>query len=998
MKKTKRIEKHLLDELKQGLIVLLLILNPSHYMAQSNLALPPGYISFEAGKVLAKSQEVVSKIQSSVEKNDLTFLTEARLRELERQLEARNKVVYDSVISKKNLLLELSQKRSEFILLQDVSKIDEIIRIREENLKNAQAQFFQALSNQSLQGVYIGIRRFSPGVFRQAEFESDIRSQISPLAVKDIVGVYVNSITEVHNKKLINEKISTESMGNYEQNAPYSIKNNAAGYYIEVSKAIVSPLKSIVSGTIDRSANQSSNQVMVFNAQNADYEAYLKSFQLSEAEMTEITTKVNDYLNDVASHNNKVKIDLAQIEARQNSIIANAEKELEEARKVKAERTTRVRKALREFRLAEQPNNTMAEISSIVSFLADKEKVLQNEIVMWKEKELTKFLTPEISVQGDYDQILGDGIITFSNNQIAGAKVIESLYEYNEVVKGKLTDSFVKIKINASRTPVEVYAYFANTANGYKVLVAVRYKILPENGSEKDDFGDSGQAKDNELEPQEENFDDLSLSHAGSDNIFTPSVNWPQSIQELVKSMIFVKGGYVKYGCFSGNEFECNSKGLNYFDLYLTDYHLGQYEVTQQQWFDIMGTTPSLKKNCPNCPVTNISEKEIFDFIQKLNKLTGCEFRLPNFFEWEYVLTEKYTSFPPIKKFERIYFMDGYKLQLTEKEKLDLEYLWMRGGFKNSIMEWPNKQTFIEPVNSHAPNRLGFYNMFGNAAEFVAASKGLKNHFGRYGYLDIEERMKSGQNYDKKYILNVMMDKENHVTNRKQKNLLPLFFGLGMYWQETRGNIAGFNYYPNGNGTGFRLVHSNKLSNGELISFKEEISEIDYNRIIDQYCTVNKSKFILFIDSIERRIEQISIDRQLSEERLAEEKRRKEEFEKIYKCIIYNSNLTYNYNNYEKKLEVYFTFDVPDIVSEINFTMRINYLDITLSSGEVQRYNMSNLSNTTQVLNARNSKARISFPLTISASESYSISYINYSFWAYDQTDRKNNSIPVLVE
>jgi len=64
-------------------------------------------------------------------------------------------------------------------------------------------------------------------------------------------------------------------------------------------------------------------------------------------------------------------------------------------------------------------------------------------------------------------------------------------------------------------------------------------------------------------------------------------------------------------------------------------FYMGKYEVTQEQWEEVMGSNPSKVKSL-KLPVTDVSWKDCQEFIKKLNEKTKGGFRLPTEAEWEY--------------------------------------------------------------------------------------------------------------------------------------------------------------------------------------------------------------------------------------------------------------------------------------------------------------------------------------------------------------------------
>jgi formylglycine-generating enzyme required for sulfatase activity len=75
----------------------------------------------------------------------------------------------------------------------------------------------------------------------------------------------------------------------------------------------------------------------------------------------------------------------------------------------------------------------------------------------------------------------------------------------------------------------------------------------------------------------------------------------------------------------------------NLHEVSISKFAIGKTEVTQGQWRAVMGKNPSYFKKCgSSCPVEQVSWNDAKLFIQKLNAITGKQYRLPSESEWEY--------------------------------------------------------------------------------------------------------------------------------------------------------------------------------------------------------------------------------------------------------------------------------------------------------------------------------------------------------------------------
>lgn len=159
--------------------------------------------------------------------------------------------------------------------------------------------------------------------------------------------------------------------------------------------------------------------------------------------------------------------------------------------------------------------------------------------------------------------------------------------------------------------------------------------------------------------------------------------------QAIMADMVLVDGGEFIMGSNADNASKAEKPAH---EVKVDSFYIAKFEVTQALFESVMGGSNSYFVD-PNVPVNNLSWQQAQYFIERLNELTGENFRLPTEAEWEFAA------------------IGGNKSKgFTYSGSNNIEDVaWYAKNANNRA----------HPVGQKLPNELGLYDMTGNVGEFV---------------------------------------------------------------------------------------------------------------------------------------------------------------------------------------------------------------------------------------------------------------------------------------
>ena len=178
-------------------------------------------------------------------------------------------------------------------------------------------------------------------------------------------------------------------------------------------------------------------------------------------------------------------------------------------------------------------------------------------------------------------------------------------------------------------------------------------------------------------------------------------------VRNLVANLVRVEGGSFRMGAQSGMpqgdnyDPEARDNESPVHEVTLSNYFIGKFEITQQEWRTIMGDEldwPEQYGRGDDFPAYNVSRTDALRFVERLSAMTRLPFRLPTEAQWEYAARGGNRSL---------------HLRYSGSNDVD-EVAWHK----------ENANGTLHPVGGKLPNELGLHDMSSNLWEWCSDTYG----------------------------------------------------------------------------------------------------------------------------------------------------------------------------------------------------------------------------------------------------------------------------------
>ena len=641
-------------------ISILLIFSSALFSQSSCLETNPQML--EAGQISE------AKLAELVIAHKKTF-SSAELDQLKRCIQGHNNSIDTEFLKWKNKYGAWSLAWNELIDLTDIEALEKQVEAHKDKIKEKKEKLAEDLRNIPTQGMYLCVLKdLDPFAYDNASLQEKAKSTLTPVAVENINGHFIQSLTETFRTeqtqtfvKYIQDRVAGELRVSKMLFSKPSVKRTHFVYFALVD---VYPLQK---STLYKGDNKSQSSAIVLDllGRNTAGLQDLNTYDPSWIQELEQLIQSNGDLVKMANQNADKQ--RQQLLEKTGADVFTIEQELGDLKIKLSKKRNELVQRMQAFGLS-TTGSISGDIKKIRVKLSQQLDALYGELLEIRSGELLSRYDIVLPTERSLPQEIGAQGLQLVQQLKKTYEEAEGFDKLNEIVQGENLDLFsqrIKQGGRLIREISKIWVFTEEHSSGWRLSIIAQFKVLPGGSS-----ATPGGTQASQLPGR-------------------PAVEW-----------VSIPAGTFTMGSPSYETDRESDEGPQH-SVSLSGFKMSKYEVTFAQYDAFCAATGRQKPDDNgwgrgNRPVINIDWSDATAFAQWM----GC--RLPTEAEWEYACRAGTTS--P--------FNTGSCLS-SSRANYDGNYPYSTCG----------KGTYLQktmPVGSYAPNAWGLYDMHGNVWEWCS--------------------------------------------------------------------------------------------------------------------------------------------------------------------------------------------------------------------------------------------------------------------------------------
>jgi len=519
--------------------------------------------------------------------------------ELKLQIRKNNNAVDNKISVIKNQLTNVFMDKQELLKLVDIKKMEEQITVKEKSRGEIKGQIQQDLANIVYQGLYLVLLNDVDPFASKEQLSAQAEKLLAPQAIEDLNGVFISSLTEVQDNKLLFDQIKATisgEMGIEKQFISKTIANRTKFLYL--AKINVAPLKKALAAT-KPAASSVVKHLLVNFLNEPNYQTKLQQVGIPAEDIKNINFEVSSSLEVINTSNSTASRRQQQIMSLGNANLKKVDDEIVELKNNLTNRSVLLKETIeKKTDVVYQTSDMSGSINKAMSYFDKKIKGLQDDLIATKEKDLVIKDLVNVTAEGKPEEDIAKTALDICGQIKLSYSKVEQFISETEVVNYQLVSDKTGSAKDIFREVDKIWLYpIAGSSDNFLLTVVAKFKIT----GIKEPLPTPTSAKKAQ-EPTPEYSD-----------------------------MVFVAGGTFRMRI---NDRYSNEKLVH--SVTVSNFYISKTEVTVAQYRAFCQAIGRQMPLAPrwgwqeNHPIVNVTWNDAMEFCQ----WAGC--RLPTEAEWEY--------------------------------------------------------------------------------------------------------------------------------------------------------------------------------------------------------------------------------------------------------------------------------------------------------------------------------------------------------------------------